>query len=196
MWRAWLEAAYPHVQIWESWTEVLLQRGIPDALAWGQAGGEEILFWLEVDSGHSAKRVMGKRYLDRLDLAIQHAKNWNTRVVFCVMAPFWVVDTFALHLHNDRWDQRIAVIGHDWRVFGKLPAYEFGRWRDDLNETRDWLEHRSRHSQGLSFDPTQYPRKSKKLEKPKKPKIKSNKPRYVSPNYDDEIPWQRDPNDR
>jgi len=197
LWRTWLEAAYPHVEIWESWTEVFLQRGIPDGLAWGRAGGEEILFWLEVDSGHSARRVMGKRYLDRMDLAIQHAKDWQIKVVFCIMGPFWVVDTFALHLRGDQWDHRIAMIGHDWRVFGKLPAYEFGRWRDDLDETRDWLEHRSRHSRGLSFDPTKYPHKSKKQEKPKKPKVKSNKPRYVSPNYDDDdIPWERDPNDR
>jgi hypothetical protein len=197
LWRAWLEAAYPHVEIWESWTEVFLQRGIPDGLAWGQAGGKEILFWLEVDSGHSARRVMGKRYLDRMDLAIQHAKDWQIKVVFCIMGPFWVVDTFALHLHSDQWDRRIAMIGHDWRVFGKLPTYEFGCWRDDLDETRDWLEHRSSHSRGLSFDPAKYPRKSKKQEKPKKPKVKSNKPRYISPNYeDDDIPWERDPNDR
>jgi hypothetical protein len=196
LWRAWLEAAYPHVEIWESWTEVLLQRGIPDALAWGQAGGEEILFWLEVDSGHSSRQVMAYRYIQRLTLAVRHAYRWNIKVVFCIMGPPWVVKAFARNLDGYFWDHNFAIIGHDWRDFGTLPAYEFGRWREDLDATQSCLTRRAQFSEGLSFDPEKYPRKSKKRERTKQSKEKSNKPRYVSPNYDDELLWESDPNDR
>jgi hypothetical protein len=39
-----MEAAYPYVEIWESWTEVQLRRGMPNALAWGHRGGESRLY--------------------------------------------------------------------------------------------------------------------------------------------------------
>jgi DNA-binding transcriptional ArsR family regulator len=60
MWRAWLEKAYPDIQIWESWTEVPLQRGIPDALAWGTHQGKETLFGLKWTAGKAPdKRCEG-----------------------------------------------------------------------------------------------------------------------------------------
>jgi hypothetical protein len=139
---------------------------------------------------------MDQRYIDRLTLAVRHAYEWNIKLVFCIMGPPWVVKAFIENLNGYYWDDYFAIIGHDWRDFGKLPAYEFGGWREDLDSTQAWLKRRSRCGEGLSFDPTKYPRKSKKQEKPKKPKVKSNKPRYISPNYEDEIPWQRDPSDR
>ena len=197
MWRAWLEAAYSNVEIWESWTEALLQRGIPDALAWGQVDGDEILFWLEVDSGHSSHDVIYKRYRDRLFVAADHAYHWKIKMVFCMMGPPWVVRSFSHCLGGILLKKNFAVIGHDWREFGKLPLYSFGRWREDLDATQSWLENRARGGQELPFDPMQYPRKSGNREEPKKTKTKteSNKPRYISPNYDDSLPWRRDPED-
>ncbi|MBK8783952.1 MAG: hypothetical protein IPO22_19670, partial [Anaerolineales bacterium] len=82
-WRAWLEAAYPNVEILESWTEAPLFYGIPDALAWGRKGEHEILFWLEVDSGHSSKKVMRRNYSRRLQNAYQHAN--RMRILNCLL---------------------------------------------------------------------------------------------------------------
>jgi hypothetical protein len=76
MWRIWLEAAYPGIAIWECWKKVPLQKGIPDALAWGKHRGRELLFWLEVDRGHSSREIMHRNYRDRVWTAYLHAKEW------------------------------------------------------------------------------------------------------------------------
>jgi len=51
-------------------------------------------------------------------------------------------------------------------------------------------------SEVLSFVFAQCPRRYKKKKSPNQPIQKSNKPRYTSLNYDNEIPWGLDPNDR
>jgi hypothetical protein len=197
MWRAWLEAAYPYIEIWECWTEVQMRRGIPDGLAWGHRDGKEILFWLEVDSGHSSRQVMARQYNRRLQLAMDHAYERRITIVFCIMGPPWVVKEFAWNLGSYSLRQyNFAVIGHDWRDFGRLPTYEAGRYLDDLDVTRYRRWATSVGREGLSFDPTQYPRRYKKKKSPRQTKQKSNKSRYTSPNYDEEIPWESDPNDR
>ena len=198
MWRAWLEAAYPYAEIWECWTEVQMRPGIPDGLAWGQKYGRETLFWLEVESGHSSRQIMSKQYRRRLQLAMGHARERGVDVVFCIMGPPWVVKAFGWNLSGGHYSRQnnFAIIGHDWRDFGNLPIYEPHRYFQDLDHTETRFRIRSRSSEGLSFDPTQYPRRYKKKKNPKQPKEKSNKPRYTSPNYSDEIPWEHDPNDR
>ena len=198
MWRAWLEAAYPYVEIWESWTEVQMRRGIPDGLAWGQRYGREILFWLEVESGHSSRQVMSKQYSRRLQLAMNYAYDQNIMVVFCLMGPPWVVKEFDWIQSPPFYSEqsRFAIIGHDWRDFGHLPIFEAGYYGQDLDHSETRFSIRSRSSEGLSFDPTKYPRRYKKKKNPKQPKQKSNKPRYISPNYEEEIYWESDPNDR
>lgn len=134
MWRAWLETAYPKVEIWECWTEVPVRYGIPDALAWGTHCGQEMLFWLEVDSGHSSRNTMEANYGRRLELVYAHAARWQTPIVFCILGLPWVVDAFRWCFPNTNpW---VALIGHDWREFGKLPEYEFGRWHEDLDASR------------------------------------------------------------
>jgi len=173
LWRVWLEAAYPSVEIWESWTEVPLQKGIPDALAWGMHCGRETLFWLEVDSGHSSRKIMERNYRGRIKNAYAHAREWGIPIVFCLMGPPWVVDEFRWCL--PRLEPGIAFIGHDWREFGKLPVYVFERWHEDLSQSQCRRENNSSHE--LSFDPKQYPPKSKKRIT-KIPKPKSNKPRF------------------
>lgn len=85
MWRAWLKAAYRNIEIWECWTEVPVKYGIPDALAWGTHNGKEILFWLEVDSGHSSTRTIEANYRRRMQLAYDHAEEWKIPIVFCIM---------------------------------------------------------------------------------------------------------------
>jgi hypothetical protein len=73
-----------------------------------------------------------------------------------------VVKTFARNLDGYFWDHNFAIIGHDWREFGKLPAYRFEGWREDPDATQSRLKRRARSGEGLSFDPEKYPRKSKK----------------------------------
>jgi hypothetical protein len=183
MWRAWLEAAYPGIEIWESWTEVPLQKGIPDALAWGRHRGRELLFWLEVDSGHSSKEIMKRNYRGRVWNAYDHAKEWGIPIVFCVMGPPWVVDEFPFCI--SRTLPNLAMIGHDWREFGRLPDYEIGLWHEDLYQT----QHRRKESptQELSFGPKQYSPKPKKR-MPKLLKSKSTKPRFSKDSEGDYYP--------
>ena len=168
-WRAWLESAYPSIEIWESWTEVPLFYGIPDALAWGRKGEYEILFWLEVDSGHSSEKVMKRNYFRRLQNAYHHAKRMGIPITFCLMGPPWVVNFFPQCIPP--LPPNLAVIGQDWRAFGRLSIYEFGRWVSGI-------ENRKKHptEKALPFNPGQYPSKPKKKALPAKPK--STKPKY------------------
>ena len=172
MWRAWLEKAYPNIEIWESWTEVPIQRGIPDALAWGTHQGNELLFWLEVDSGKSSGVTMQRIYGGRIAQARRHAVAWNLPIIFCIMGPGWVVRHFRRYDYSKF--TPIAVIGHDWWDFGGLPQYAMGEWRDDLPPVRALHVSRTK----LSFDPNQYPPKPKKGKRIKPTKPKSSKPRF------------------
>jgi DNA-binding transcriptional ArsR family regulator len=179
MWRAWLEAAYPWIEIWECWTEIPVHYGIPDALAWGHTGKHEILFWLEVDSGHSSKEIMHRNYHHRIWTAYDHAKEWGIPIVFCLMGPPWVVKEFPRCI--PRLLPNLAMIGHDWSDFGRLPVYEFSEWHEDLS----WTQHQRNHnsSEGLPFDPKQYPLQPKqKILKLSKPK--STKPRFSKDSED------------
>lgn len=193
MWRAWLESAYPSVEIWECWTEVSLHYGIPDALAWGQRNKREYLFWLEVDSGHSSTKIIHTNYERRLRLAYSHSKDWGIPIIFCIMGPPWVVNEF-------RWCipilyPNLAIIGHDWRDFGRLPVYEFGQWNQDLSETDHWQKGRS--DKKLTFDPKQYPPKPKTNKVFKQIKQKTNKPRFMDhSSISNDRDWERDPNDK
>ncbi|MBV6451386.1 MAG: hypothetical protein MHPDNHAH_02122 [Anaerolineales bacterium] len=179
-WRAWLEKAYPNIEIWESWTEVPLQRGIPDALAWGMHEGKEMLFWLEVDSGKSSGQTMRRIYSGRIAQACRYAWAWNLPIVFCIMGPGWVVRHFRRYDYSKF--TPIAVIGHDWRDFGALPQYVMGEWRDDLMLDRALRVSRTK----LSFDPSRYLPKPRREKVIKYPKPKSSKPRFSKgEKYDD-----------
>jgi hypothetical protein len=193
MWRAWLEAAYPSVEIWECWTEVSLHYGIPDALAWGQRNKREYLFWLEADSGHSSTKTIHTNYERRLRLAYSHSKDWGIPIIFCIMGPPWVVNEF-------RWCipilyPNLAIIGHDWRDFGRLPVYEFGHWNQDLSDADHWQKGRS--VKKLTFDPNRYPTKPKINKVFKQTKRKSTKPRFIDhSSITNDRDWDGDPNDK
>ena len=146
MWRAWLEAAYPYVETWASWTEVQMRRGIPDGLAWGHKNGQEILFWLEVEGGPSSRRIMERQYHRRLQLAMNHAYNQNIMVVFCLMGRPWVVKEFAWNLSGPYYFRRnnFAIIGH-----GRLPFWPDHR----CGSGWDWHDPGGTdHCQGLAGD--------------------------------------------
>lgn len=182
MWRAWLETAYHNIEIWDCWTEVPVNYGIPDALAWGKHYGRETLFWLEVDTGHSSSKTIEANYRRRLLLAYDHAEKWQIPIVFCILGRPWVVKSFAWSI--PRISPWVAVMGHDWRDFGRLPMYEFGKWSEDLSSSRHFQFIRPQKE--LPFHPSQYPPKPKKerINKPQKPK--SSKPKFSTGEvYDD-----------
>ncbi len=192
MWRAWLETAYPSVKIWECWTEVSVLHGIPDALAWGRVSGWECLFWLEVDSGHSSRKVMERNYGRRLRTIYTHSYTWQMPIVVCILGPRWVVEEFKFCIPSLY--PSVAIIGHDWREFGKLPTYEFGQWHEDLDETE--YRHNLCPRGKLSFNPAHYPSKTKTKKISKLPKQKSDKPRFIAPStIENEKYWGRDPYD-
>ncbi|MBK9925427.1 MAG: hypothetical protein IPP66_09060 [Anaerolineales bacterium] len=123
-------------------------------------------------------------YEQRIRRAHHHAFSWDLPVVFCILGLDWVVKDFERYIPF--YSRRIAMIGHDWRYFGKLPLIEFGAWQDDLHwshflrATRKGIE--------LSFNPDQYLKKPKNtIHKTCKPK--STKPKFQSPNYDEGEYW-------
>jgi hypothetical protein len=176
-----LEAAYPRIEIWESWTEAPLFDGIPDALAWGHKDNHEILFWLEVDSGHSSRRVMERNYFRRLQNAYLHAKRLGIPIVFCIMGPPWVVECFSQCIPP--LPPSLAVIGQDWWAFGELPVYEFQMWHSGIGKQNKYPSEKK-----LPFDPNQYPPKPKGEKTSKLSKPKSTKPRYAK-GFDDDGNW-------
>jgi hypothetical protein len=109
------------------------------------------------------------------------------------MGPDWVIKDFQQYVPF--YSRRLAMIGHDWRYFGKLPLIEFGAWHDDLYWSH--FLRATRKGTKLSFDPSQYQQKSKeKIDKPRKQK--STKPKFRSPNYDEDGDWRSsrlDPDD-
>ena len=191
LWRLWLETAYK-AEIWACWTEVPVQRGIPDALAWGRVNGVECVFWLEVDTGHSSKEVMQKRYFHRLRQVRRHSAEWGLPIVFCIMGPPWVVEYFpnCIRLAHPG----VAIIGHDWRDFGNLPSFIIGDWRDDLNKS--WQKRAYRPPTELPFDPEKYPAKPSAKPKPvspktaRRPRQKLKKQPYA--NWNNDFDWNRD----
>jgi hypothetical protein len=187
-WRAWLETAYPNIEVLESWTEVPLFYGIPDALVWGRKGEYEMLFWLEVDSGHSSEKVMSRNYFHRLQNAYQHANRLGISIVFCIMGPPWAVKAFSWHLPP--LPTNMAVIGQDWRAFGKLPFYETGRWFSGIEDRKKYPTENT-----LPFDPSQYSPKPKKEKKGIPAKSKPAKPKY-SKGTDDADWWYRGSSER
>jgi hypothetical protein len=95
----------------------------------------------------------------------------------------WVVEFFPQcisYLHSS-----LAVIGQDWRAFGKLPIYEFGRWVSGIENQKKYPTEKP-----LPFDPSQYPPKSKKEKKVMPNKPKSTKPKY-SKGFEDADRWYR-----
>ena len=79
----------------------------------------------------------------------------------------------------------MALIGQDWRAFGKLPIIEFGTWMSGIEDRKKYPTENT-----IPFDPGQYPPKPKKAKKGIPAKPKSTKPRY-SKGFDDADRWYR-----
>ena len=158
MWPEWLRKSWGNsVELWDCWTEIYLRPDCyPDALAWGKFDGEEMLFWLEVDTGHTGTKTMLRKYQQRWQNAAHYARLAELRIIFVLLAPPWVAsrtrDAF-LGLPD-----HLAVISHEWGDFGTLPYPRFGAWTSEFLNY-GWSEpYRSKRRKGnpLPFDPHQY----------------------------------------
>jgi hypothetical protein len=127
MWPEWLKKSYGvSMELWDCWTEIYLKPGgYPDALAWGRYNGEEMLFWLEVDTGHMGYITMIRKYQHRWQNAAQYAKMVGLRIIFVLLAPPWVAnrsrDAFiGLPVH-------LAAITHEWGILVRSPIQNLAR---------------------------------------------------------------------
>lgn len=127
LWPAWLARPWPGATVWAGWSEVSLGRLRPDALAWGELAGREVLFWLEVESGNASRETLRRKTIRRFEQALLYARGFPLSLVFALLAPPWVrravVGGFA-GLPGDA-----AVVLADWRAFGLLPAPGWGEVR-------------------------------------------------------------------
>lgn len=127
-WPAWLRKAFPHADIFAGWSEV----GIPDlpinpdALAWGKMDGVETLFWLEVESGKSSRKLILDKTVSRWLKATAYAKAVGVHLVFVFLAMPWVREAARLAFSDV--PAHSAVVVADWSKsnFGQLPYSKWG----------------------------------------------------------------------
>jgi hypothetical protein len=124
LWPAWLRKAWPQAEVWAGWSEVILGRMRPDALAWGELYGRETLFWLEVESGNDSRVRLRYKMRRRFERAQDYGRRFSLPLVFALLAPPWVrravVEVF-IELPGDA-----AVVLADWKSFGELPVPQWG----------------------------------------------------------------------
>ena len=58
----------------------------PDALAWGKMDGVETLFWLEVESGKSSRKLILDKTVTRWLKATEYARAVGMHLVFVFLA--------------------------------------------------------------------------------------------------------------
>jgi len=158
MWPEWLKKSWGSaVELWDCWTEIYLRPDCyPDALAWGKFDGVEILYWLEVDTGHTGTKTILRKYQQRWQNAARYAKMAGLKMIFVLLAPPWVAsrsrDAFV-GLPAD-----LAVITHEWGDFGTLPYPRFGWWTSEFLKYGVNEPYKSKRRKGnqLPFNPNDY----------------------------------------
>jgi len=126
LWPAWVKKAWPLAEVWAGWSEVRL-RGLhatPDALAWGRLDGGEVLFWLEVESGHASRELLCRKLSRRLARASIYAENLGVRLVFVLLGMPWVQAAARSALAGITGN--VALVSGDWGEFGVMPGVEWG----------------------------------------------------------------------
>jgi hypothetical protein len=132
-WLAWVKKAWSHAEVWAGWSEVRIKGldATPDALAWGRMDGVEVLFWLEVESGHSSRELIRKKLARRLAQASAYAESLKVRLVFVLLAMPWVQEAARGALAGI--SSNTACVAGNWRGFGKLPVVEWGKIRMEID---------------------------------------------------------------
>jgi hypothetical protein len=127
-WPKWVSTAYPHGEIYTGWNELGIPglKANPDALAWGTLQGTETLFWLEVESGHSSKKLISDKTTSRWLKAAGYAEAVNTQLVFVLLAMPWVREAARFAFMDV--PKSCAVVVADWgrQNYGKLPFPKWG----------------------------------------------------------------------
>ncbi len=77
--------------MWTGWSEVVLGRLRPDALAWGTLSGREVLFWLEVESGKASRQALRGKIIRRFEQALRYARRFSLLLAFALLALPWVL---------------------------------------------------------------------------------------------------------
>jgi hypothetical protein len=124
LWPAWLRRAWPQAEVWAGWSEVAFGRLRPDALAWGRLDGQEVLFWLEVESGHASREELQRKTLHRFNQALVYARSFPVRLVFVLLGLPWVLRSAVTVFRNLPIDA--IVVLEDWKSFGFLPVPGWG----------------------------------------------------------------------
>jgi predicted transcriptional regulator len=158
LWPKWLKESWgSSIELWDCWTEIYLKPGgYPDALAWGKYCGKEMLFWLEVDTGHSSCETLVNKYKKRWQNAARYAETVGLRMIFVLLAPPWVAKRSRIAFTGI--PDNLAVISHEWGDFGTLPYPKFGCLASRLIDLRFSDPYRSKRRKGnqLPFDPRKY----------------------------------------
>jgi hypothetical protein len=123
----------PHAEIYAGWSEVGIPqlRTNPDALVWGKMYGVETLFWLEVESGKSSRKLILDKTVTRWLKATRYAQAVGMHLVFVFLAMPWVRDAARLAFADV--PPHSAVVIADWSRsnFGQLP---FSKWGEVVFE--------------------------------------------------------------
>ena len=129
LWQAWIERAWPaHAVIWAGWSEVGLPgRRNPDGLSWGTLDGQDTLFWLEVESGHTSAKNLRPKMARRFDRALAYARSFGVRLLYAVLGKDRVLEETVRVFRNVPPDA--AVVMGNWIEFGRLPFAVWGMVR-------------------------------------------------------------------
>ncbi len=127
-WPTWVKKALPHANIYAGWSEVSIPgaRANPDSLAWGEINGVETLFWMEVESGKSSRRLILDKTIRRWRRAVTYANYVGVHLVFAFLGMPWVRDSARLAFMDI--PRSCAVVAADWSKenFGQLPYPKWG----------------------------------------------------------------------
>jgi hypothetical protein len=93
IWPLWIKKSWgSYIELWECWTETYHKPGgYPDALIWGKYNGEEMLFWLEVDTGHAGREKMRTKYNRSVHRAAEYAALVGIKIIFVIVSRRWAV---------------------------------------------------------------------------------------------------------
>jgi len=127
-WVAWLRKAYPHAKIYAGWSEVGIPntRAYPDGLAWGKMDGVETLFWLEVESGNSSRRLILDKTGNRWWKATVYSEAVGINLVFVILAMPWVRDAARPAFTDVPPHAAVVLAGWKKKNFGQLPFTKWG----------------------------------------------------------------------
>jgi hypothetical protein len=127
-WPTWVKKALPHANIYAGWSEVSIPgaRANPDSLAWGEINGVETLFWMEVESGKSSRKLILDKTIRRWRRAVTYANYVGVHLVFAFLGMPWVRDAARLAFMDI--PKSCAVTVADWSKenFGQLPYPKWG----------------------------------------------------------------------